>query len=182
LPRGGVPVAYEIAKALSLPLDVFIARKLGVPGHAELAMGAIANGDTLLFNDDIVKSLHLSDDQIQQVIQTEKEELKRRESLYRKNKPPLQLNNKQVILVDDGIATGATMHVAVKSIAKQKPAELIIAVPVAAYSTCKEFTAEVDRFICLLQPIDFYAVGLWYEDFSQTTDEEVAELLYQPQT
>jgi predicted phosphoribosyltransferase len=177
LPRGGVPVAYEIAKALSLPLDVLIVRKLGVPGHEELAMGAIASNDTIIFNDEILNLLHLSDVSIQQVIQKEKEELKRRELLYRKDKPPLSLENKTVILVDDGIATGATMLAALKSTAKQKARQTIIATPVAAYSTYKEFVDKVDDFVCLLQPVDFYAVGLWYDDFNQTNDEEVAALL-----
>src|SRR5260370_23147005 len=130
LPRGGVPVAYEVAKALSAPLDVFVVRKLGVPGHEELALGAIASGDTITFNEDIIQSLHLSDPSIQRVIQAEREELERRQLRYRNQRPPLEVKNKTVILVDDGIATGATMLAAVKSLTKQKPAELIIAVPV----------------------------------------------------
>ncbi|MBA2651952.1 MAG: phosphoribosyltransferase [Tatlockia sp.] len=177
LPRGGVPVAYEIAKALSIPLDILIVRKLGVPGHEELAMGAISSGDTIIFNDEIINSLNLSDSVIQSVIQIEKKELNRRESLYRNNKPLPSLKDKTVILVDDGIATGATMLAALQSITQQKAAQLIIAVPVAALSTCKEFASKAHQFICLLKPVDFYAVGLWYEDFTQTTDEEVAELL-----
>ena len=177
LPRGGVPVAYGIAKALALPFDVYIVRKLGVPGHEELAMGAIASGGTILFNDEIVNSLHLSEPLMKRVIQTERKELKRRELLYRKNRPALLLKNKTVILVDDGIATGATMLAAFKSVAKQKPAQIVIAVPVAADSTCEELARQVDHFVCLLKPVNFYAVGLWYEDFAQTADEEVAELL-----
>lgn len=177
LPRGGVPVAYEISKALSAPLDVLIVRKLGVPGHEELAFGAIASGNTLIFNEEIINSLHLSDDKIKQVIEKETNELKRRELLYRKGKPPISVKDKTIILVDDGIATGATMLAAVNSIAKQKAKNIIIATPVAALSTAEDFINKVDEFICLLQPFDFYAVGLWYDNFNQTSDEEVADLL-----
>lgn len=177
LPRGGVPVAYEISKALSAPLDVLIVRKLGVPGHEELAFGAIASGNTLIFNEEIINSLHLSDDKIKQVIEKETNELKRRELLYRKGKPAISVKDKTIILVDDGIATGATMLAAVNSIAKQKAKNIIIATPVAALSTAEDFINKVDEFICLLQPFDFYAVGLWYDNFNQTSDEEVADLL-----
>ncbi|CDZ78660.1 Putative phosphoribosyl transferasec/MT0597 [Legionella massiliensis] len=177
LPRGGVPVAYEVAKALSLQLDVFIVRKLGVPGHEELAMGAIASGGTVIFNDEIINSLYLSESLIERVIQKEQKELERREKLYRPNLPTLELKDKTIILIDDGIATGATMHAAVQSIDKQKPRHLAVAVPVAACSTYKEFSGRVDNFVCLLNPVNFYAVGLWYDDFNQTTDEEVTELL-----
>lgn len=173
LPRGGVPVAYEISKALSLPFDIFIVRKLGVPGYEELAMGAIANDGTTLFNNEIINSFKLSKAQIQQVIQTEKIELKRRETLYRNDRPAPLLKNKTVILVDDGIATGATMLVALKSIKKQKPAQIIIAVPVAASTTCEAFIGKVDRFISLLKPVNFHAVGQWYEEFNQLSDEEL---------
>lgn len=179
LPRGGVPVAFEIAKKLSLPLDVFLVRKLGVPGHEELAMGAIASGGGVIFNEEIISSLHFGEELINRVIQTEKEELKRRESLYRKNKPPLELKNKKIILVDDGIATGASMLAAIEAIRKTAPAEITIAVPVAAYDTYKELAAKVDHFVCLLKPVNFYAVGLWYDDFTQTSDREVSELLEQ---
>ncbi|KTC86633.1 phosphoribosyltransferase [Legionella brunensis] len=177
LPRGGVPVGYEIAKALSVPLDVFIVRKLGVPGHEELAMGAIASGATAIFNDEIVEALHISKQAIEEVIHSEEEELERREAIYRHNQPFPKLENKIVILVDDGVATGATMRAAIKSLRKQNPARLIMAIPVAAFSTYQEMAKLVDEIICPLQPLHFYAVGLWYEDFAQTTDTEVTELL-----
>lgn len=177
LPRGGVPIAFEISKTLSLPLDVFIVRKLGVPGHEELAMGAIASGNTIIFNDEIVNSLFLSKERIEQVIHNEEQELRRREILYRRNRPFPNLKDKIIILVDDGIATGATMRAAIKGLYKQKPARIIVAVPVAALSTYNEMASLVDQIICPLKPVDFYAVGLWYIDFSQTTDEEVIELL-----
>ncbi|ASQ46031.1 phosphoribosyltransferase [Legionella clemsonensis] len=177
LPRGGVPVGYEVAKALSVPLDVFIVRKLGVPGHEELAMGAIASGATTIFNEEIVEALHISQEAIDEVIQTEKKELNRRESLYRHGKPFPDLNSKTVILVDDGIATGATMRAAIKALRKHNLTRLVMAIPVAAYSTFSEMATLVDEIVCPLQPLHFYAVGLWYEDFAQTTDAEVAELL-----
>lgn len=177
LPRGGVPVAYEIAKLLSLPLDVFIVRKLGVPGHEELAMGAIATGNITVFNDEIVRDFAISTSAIDEVIQSEKIELQRRNSTYRNDKPLPVFENKNIILVDDGIATGATMKAAIKALKQQKPAKIIIAIPVAAFSTCEELEKSVDELVCLLKPHDFYAVGVWYENFSQTTDEEVFELL-----
>lgn len=177
LPRGGVPVAYEIARTLSLPLDLFTVRKLGVPGQEELAMGAIATGAAVVFNDEIINSLHLSEASIQKVIQTEQKELQRRESVYRPNLPPLQLKAKTVILVDDGIATGASMLAAVKAVRQQQPTSVIIAVPVAAKSTCADLAGLVDKLVCPLRPVNFYAVGLWYEDFNQTTDEEIFGLL-----
>ncbi|WP_028389588.1 phosphoribosyltransferase [Legionella fairfieldensis] len=177
LPRGGVPVAYEIARSLTVPLDVFIVRKLGVPKHEELAMGAIATGNIVVFNKEIVDSLNLSKETIEQVTQAEQKELNRRELLYRNNRPPLLLKDKTIILVDDGVATGATILVALKALRLQKPAAIIIAIPVAAYTTYQELTKQADEVICLLKPVDFYAVGLWYENFNQTTDEEVIELL-----
>lgn len=177
LPRGGVPVAYEIAKTLSIPFDVFIVRKLGVPDHQELAMGAIATGGTIVFNDDIIRELTISKSKIQEVIQSEQQELKRRELTYRGNRPFPTLENKTIILVDDGIATGATMRVAIKALHQHHPASIMIAVPVAAFSTCKEMEGLVNKVICLLRPHQFYAVGAWYENFSQTSDEEVFELL-----
>jgi putative phosphoribosyl transferase len=177
LPRGGVPVAYEVAKALSIPLDVFVVRKLGVPGHEELAMGAIASGGIVFFNDEIIHSLNLANPAIERVIQSEKEELKRRELLYRGKQSPPILKDKTIILIDDGIATGASMFAALQALYLQKPAHIIIAVPVAADSSCQDLAERVDKIVCPLRPPNFYAVGLWYEDFSQTTDEEVAELL-----
>ncbi len=177
LPRGGVPVAYEVADALSLPLDVFLVRKLGVPGHEELAMGAIASGDTVIFNDEIIRMLSLSDAAIQEVIKSETEELKRRESAYRGDRPFPELKDKRIILVDDGIATGATIRAAIKGIYLRRPKEVIVAVPVAALSSYEEISSLVDKMVCPLKPINFYAVGLWYEIFGQTSDEEVIELL-----
>lgn len=177
LPRGGVPVAYEIARALSIPLDVFIVRKLGVPEHEEFAMGAIASGGTVLVNESIIKQLRLQQSSIDSVIQSEQDELVRREQVYRRNRPFPDLLGKTIILVDDGIATGATMQVAISALRKHKPANIIVAVPVAAYETCQSMSQLVDQLICPLQPINFFAVGLWYEDFSQTTDEEVIDLL-----
>lgn len=177
LPRGGVPVAYEIAKALGIPLDVFIVRKLGVPGHEEFAMGAIASGGTVVFNEPLIHELNLEQSSIDHILKEEQKELQRRELLYRGNRPFPNLLGKTIILVDDGIATGSTMFAAVKALHKHKPASLIIAVPVAAHQTCEEMKRLVDKIICPLQPINFYAVGLWYEDFSQTSDGEVIELL-----
>ncbi|KTD19925.1 phosphoribosyltransferase [Legionella londiniensis] len=177
LPRGGVPVAYEIAKALLIPMDVFIVRKLGVPGHEELAMGAIASGGVTYYNDEIVSQLNLSPGAISEVIASEEKELKRREENYRGENPFPDLKGKTVILIDDGIATGATTRAAIKALKKQNPKRIVLAVPVAAASTVAEMAKEVDEIICPLKPINFYAVGLWYDNFSQTTDEEVAVLL-----
>lgn len=178
LPRGGVPVGYEVAKALSVPLDVFIVRKLGVPFQEELAMGAIASHDALVLNDEIIQTLNISQSDIHKVMQSEKKELKRRENLYRGNRPALALQDKTVILIDDGIATGATMRAAILAIRTQNPQKIVMAVPVAAASTCEEMSPLVDELICPLMPTAFYAVGAWYENFSQTTDEEVSELLF----
>lgn len=177
LPRGGVPVAYEIATALAIPLDIFIVRKLGVPGHEELAMGAIASGGTVIFNELLISALNLDQSSIDLVLQAEQKELLRRELLYRGDRPFPKLLDKTIILVDDGIATGSTMFAAVKALRKYKPASIIIAVPVAARETCEEMTQLVEKVICPLQPINFYAVGLWYENFIQTSDNEVIELL-----
>lgn len=177
LPRGGVPVAYEIAKTLSLPLDVFIVRKLGVPYHEELAMGAIASGGVTVFNDDILQQLQIPKSEIQKVITAEQKELTRRELSYRGNKPFPTLENKTIILVDDGIATGATMRAAIKSLRQKKPKHLILAVPVAASAIISEMEMLVDKIICPIKPDHFYAVGAWYDDFTQTTDDEVFQLL-----
>jgi predicted phosphoribosyltransferase len=177
LPRGGVPVAYEIAKTLNAPLDVFIVRKLGVPTHEELAMGALATGGVTVFNEEIVRQLHIPKEMMDEVIEKEKVELARREAAYRGNKPLPEIKNKTIILVDDGIATGATMRAAVKALRLLKPAKIIIAIPVAEYNTCQEMEKIADEVICPLKPTMFYAVGAWYENFPQTTDEEVCELL-----
>lgn len=177
LPRGGVPVAYEIAVALSLALDVFIVRKLGVPGHEELAMGAIASGGVTVFNEEIVQVLHIDQASIDVVKQAELEELIRRERLYRGSSPFPDLLGKTIILVDDGIATGSTIKAGLRALQQQKPAAIIIAVPVAAQSTVDEIANLVDVIVCPLRPVNFYAVGLWYDNFSQTTDEEVIKLL-----
>lgn len=179
LPRGGVPVAYEVAQSLHLPLDVFLVRKLGVPGHTELAMGAIASGGARVLNDDVVNYLHIPEDAIAQVATVEKRELERRERLYRGHRPMPNLQGKTVLLVDDGLATGATMKAAVAAIRQQHPARIIVAAPVAANTTCEEFEAMADDIVCICdrryEP--FHAVGLWYDDFRQTTDAEVRILL-----
>ena len=177
LPRGGVPVAFEVAKSLNVPLDVFIVRKLGVPGQEELAMGATATGKVRVLNQDIITALGISDEVVDSVIAREERELQRREELYRGDRPACQVEGKTVILVDDGLATGSTMHAAVLALRRRKPARVIAAVPVAAVSTCEEFKDEVDEIVCATTPNPFYAVGQWYEDFSQTTDGEVQELL-----
>lgn len=177
LPRGGVPVAYEIARKLSLVLDIFIVRKLGVPGHEELAMGAIAAGGVVVLNEDVVNVLHIKKGAVDKILQAEKEELIRREFVYRGSKPFPELTGKTIILVDDGIATGSTMRAAITALKQKNPAKIVLAAPVAARSTCEELAPLVDRIICPLRPVSFKAVGLWYNDFSQTTDDEVIHLL-----
>ncbi len=177
LPRGGVPVAYEVANALNLPLDIFIVRKLGVPGHEELAMGAIAANGTIIFNNAILQNLMLSETDIQQVIQAEQQELQRRELAYRGNRPLPDLTDKIIILVDEGIATGASIRAAIKALRQKNVQKIILAVPVAATDTVIELINLADEIICPLQSTAFYAVGAWYEDFTQTTDEEVFQLL-----
>jgi putative phosphoribosyl transferase len=181
LPRGGVPVAFEVAKSLNAPLDVFIVRKLGVPGQEELAMGATATGRVRVLDQDIITTLGISDEVLDSVIAKEERELERREELYRGDRPPCQIEGKTVILVDDGLATGSTMRAAVLALRRRKPARVIAAVAVAAVSTCEEFKDEVDEIVCATTPKPFYAVGQWYEDFSQTTDGEVQELLRRAQ-
>jgi putative phosphoribosyl transferase len=177
LPRGGVPVGFEIAKQLNATLDVCIVRKLGVPGHKELAMGAIASENTIVFNQDIIDTLGIDREKITEVVNQELRELRRRNQIYRGDKPAIDVKNKTVILVDDGIATGATMRAALTIIHQQQPAKIIIAVPVAALSTCEQLRLQVDEVICLQRPEIMSAIGLWYEDFSQTTDNEVRALL-----
>ncbi|HSE32567.1 MAG TPA: phosphoribosyltransferase [Pyrinomonadaceae bacterium] len=178
LPRGGVPVAYEVAEALNAPLDVFLVRKLGVPGHEELAMGAIASGNVRVLNDDIVDYLGIPDDLVDKVAEREQYELERREKLYRGSSPPVTVSGKTVIIVDDGLATGSTMRAAIKALKRMAPAKIIVAAPVAARETCESFKADVDSAcICVMSPKPFHGVGLWYDDFSQTSDEEVCYLL-----
>jgi putative phosphoribosyl transferase len=177
LPRGGVPVAFEVAKALSAPLDIFVVRKLGVPGHEELAMGAIASGGVRVLNDRVVHMMGVSERVISTVAERELQELERREHAYRGSRPPPTIQDKTVILVDDGLATGATMRAAVEALKQQSPGRIIVAVPTAAPETCAEFRAEVDEIVCAETPQPFYGVGMWYENFSQTTDEEVNDLL-----
>jgi putative phosphoribosyl transferase len=177
LPRGGVPIGYEVARALGAPLDVFIVRKLGVPGQEEYAMGAVASGGVRVLNEDVVRSLRLSDTAVERITAKELTELNRRERLYRGDRPELDLTGRTVILVDDGLATGSTMKAAVKALKARGPARTVVAVPVAAPDTCEELRREVDEVVCAVTPEPFRAVGLWYEDFSQTSDEEVHDLL-----
>lgn len=178
LPRGGVPVGHAVARALDAPLDVFIVRKLGLPGHEELAMGAIASGGVRVMNDEVLGYYpRLSQQAIDAVVEREQRELERREVAFRGKRPPLDVAGRTVIIVDDGLATGSTMRAAVRALRAMKPRAIIVAVPVAAASTCEEFRSEVDEIVCLRTPEPFQAVGLWYEDFTQTTDEEVHALL-----
>lgn len=177
LPRGGVPVAFEVAKELNAPLDVFLVRKLGVPRHEELAMGAIASGGVRIINEELVKKLHVTEEAIARVAAQEQRELERREYAYRGDRPPLDVSGQTVILVDDGLATGATMHVAAIAIRQKQPKRIVAAVPVSAPETCDKFKVEVDEIICAETPRPFLAVGLWYSQFSQTTDAEVIDLL-----
>ncbi|MFN6564978.1 MAG: phosphoribosyltransferase [Nostoc sp. ChiSLP01] len=177
LPRGGVPVAFEVAKALNAPLDVLVVRKLGVPDRQELAMGAIAAGGVRILNKHIINVANISDEVIARVAVQEERELERREQLYRGQRPLPDLRGRTVILVDDGLATGATMWAAAVAVRKQQPALIVIAVPVAAPETCQQLNPEVDQIACVSTPSPFYSVGLWYENFPQTTDQEVQELL-----
>jgi predicted phosphoribosyltransferase len=179
LPRGGVPVAYEVAKALNAPLDIFLVRKLGVPGYEELAMGAIATGGVRVLNDDVVESLSIPADVIDSVAAAELRELERGERAYRGNRPEPEVRGKTVILVDDGLATGSTMRAAAAALRQQNPARIIVAVPVSAPQICDEYRMGVDEIVCAITPEPFYGVGRWYKDFSQTTDEEVRDLLEQ---
>jgi putative phosphoribosyl transferase len=179
LPRGGVPVAFEVAKVLHAPLDVIVVRKLGVPGQKELAMGAIAAGGIRVLNADVVETLGIPDALINEVARHEHQELQHRERLYRGERPPYDVRDRTVLLVDDGIATGATMHAAVAALQQQQPARLIIAVPVAASSTCDAFAAKGVELVSVLRPPLLFAIGSWYDDFLPTTDEEVRDLLEQ---
>jgi putative phosphoribosyl transferase len=177
LPRGGVPVAFEVATALAAPLDVFLVRKLGTPGHRELAMGAIASGGITVLNDDVVQYLGITREQIDAVAREEQQELERREAAYRTGRSLPPLENKVVIMVDDGLATGSTMRAAVQAVKQQNPARVIVAVPVGARETCEELRGSADEVVCGRTPTPFSAVGQWYLNFDQTTDEEVRDLL-----
>ncbi len=179
LPRGGVAVGYEVARALHVPLDVLVVRKLGVPGEEELAIGAIATGNIRILNDDVVRSLNISDDVIDRVAAREQKELERRERLYRNNRPAYDVRGRTVLLVDDGIATGATMFAAIKVLKQQQLAHIIVAVPVAPPSTCRELVEEGIEVVCVMQPESFYGVGFWYEQFPQLSDDEIVGLLEQ---
>jgi putative phosphoribosyl transferase len=177
LPRGGVPVAYEVAKELKAPLDVFLVRKLGVPGHEELAMGAIASGGVRIVNEELVDYLGIPDEVIDEIAAVEQRELERRARAYRNDRPPPDVKDRVVILIDDGLATGSTMRAAAASLRLQKPRRIVVAVPVSSPETCDEFRGEVDEIVCAATPRNFQGVGLWYNDFSQTSDDEVRHLL-----
>jgi putative phosphoribosyl transferase len=179
LPRGGVVVAFEVAQALHAPLDVFVVRKLGVPGQEELAMGAIASGGVRVLNRSIVDQLRIDAEMIDAIAEQERRELERRESLYRGDRPPLDVHGHSVLLIDDGLATGSTMRAAVVALRQLQPRRLVVGVPVSASETCDEFRSEVDDIVCARTPEPFLSVGMWYEDFSQTTDQEVRSLLAQ---
>lgn len=177
LPRGGVPVAARVAKALGAPLGVFVVRKLGVPGNEEYAMGAIASGGVRLMNEDVVRSLGITEEQIKQVVEREERKLRQREEAYRGECPQPELKGKLLILVDDGIATGATVRVAIKALREYCPRQVVVAVPVAPPEACQDLSREVDKVVCPLQPSRLRAISLWYEDFSATTNEEVRRIL-----
>jgi putative phosphoribosyl transferase len=173
LPRGGVPVAYEVALALNAPLDVFIVRKLGLPGQEELAIGAIASGGIRVLNEDIIRLLRIPEEVIARVARDEQQELERRERLYRGDLPAPEIRDRTVILIDDGLATGASMRAAIAGLRAQDPGRIVVAVPTASPETCAEFESQVDEIVCAITPEPFLGVGRWYEDFSQTTDEGV---------
>ena len=177
LPRGGVPVAYEIARRLHLPMDIFLVRKLGVPIHEELAMGAIASGGVRVLNEEVIRKLQITEEMIEAAVQEQERELRRRELEYRGEREPLDLTEKTAILVDDGLATGASMRAAVRALQQHRAARVVVAVPVGAPETCRLFEQEVDEVVCGKTPENFSAVGAWYHDFTQTTDEEVCRLL-----
>jgi putative phosphoribosyl transferase len=177
LPRGGVPVAWEVAKNLRLPFDVFLVRKLGVPGQEELAMGAIASGGLKVLNHSLINRLMIPHQVVEATLQREMKELKRREQVYRDERPYPLLKDKTIILIDDGLATGASMLAAVHAVRRQKPAQIVVAVPIAAPEICKAFKSKVEQVICLETPTPFVGVGMWYADFSQVSDEEVRQIL-----
>ena len=177
LPRGGVPVAYEVARELHAPLDVFVVRKLGTPGQPELAMGAIASGGVRVLNEDVVQALAIPESAIERVAQEEAEELRRRERQYRGSRPPLEVSGRTAILVDDGLATGSTMRAAARALRLERASKIVVAVPVAARQSCDTVRLEADEVVCGAMPEPFYAVGQWYRDFEQTSDDEVRALL-----
>lgn len=177
LPRGGVPVGYEVARALGAPLDVFLVRKLGFPGQEEFAMGAIASGGVRVLNTELLRRFHVSEDSIARIVARELTELERREQAYRGSTAPPSVRGRTAILVDDGLATGSTMQAAAAALRRLEPARIVVAVPVGPGSSCEEFGGVVDEVVCAETPEPFQAVGQWYDDFSQTTDEEVRELL-----
>jgi putative phosphoribosyl transferase len=177
LPRGGVPVAYEVALAINAPLDIFLVRKLGLPGREELAIGAIASGGIRVLNKDIIRMLSIPEEVINFVVKRELQELQRREKLYRGDRPFPEVRDRTVVLIDDGLATGASMRAAITGLRAQGPARIVVAVPAAAPDVCHAFQSEVDEIVCAVTPEPFYGVGRWYEDFSQVTDEEVRILL-----
>jgi putative phosphoribosyl transferase len=179
LPRGGIPVAYEVACALGAPLDVFVVRKLGAPGQEELAMGAIASGNVVVLNDEVIEALQISSDDLKAEIDNESRELERREAIYRGGRALVAVKGKTVILIDDGLATGSTMRAAVAALRRRAPARIVVAVPVGASSTCAEFERIADKCVCAVAPEEFRSVGLWYEDFTQTDDDEVCNLITQ---
>jgi putative phosphoribosyl transferase len=182
LPRGGVPVAVEVARTLHAPMDVFLVRKLGVPGQKELALGAVATGGVRVLNRGLLNSLHITPGELEAITASEQRELERRQRLYRDDRPEPMIRDRTVILVDDGLATGATMRAAVLALRQQKPARIIVGVPAASPQTCHDFRDEVDEIICAITPEPFHAVGLWYEDFAQVTDDEVRAMLAQTQS
>lgn len=177
LPRGGVPVAYEVALALNAPLDIFIVRKLGLPGREELAIGAIGSGGVRVLNNDIIRILNIPQEVINLVAQQELQELQRREQSYRRNRPAPDVQGRTVILIDDGLATGASMRAAVTGLRTQHPARIVVAVPTAAREVCDAFELTVDEMVCLITPEPFLGVGMWYEEFAQIDDEKVQRLL-----
>jgi len=179
LPRGGVPVAYEIAQALNLPLDICLVRKLGVPGQPELAMGAIAPDDVMVLNHEILNSLEISRGALLQVVEDERQELERRDRVYRENRPEPDVQGKTVILVDDGVATGSTLRAAIATLRQKNPQAIVVAVPVAPASACQSLEAIVDKIVCLNTPEPLNSIGIWYVDFSQTSDQEVRHFLAQ---
>ncbi|HEY5380915.1 MAG TPA: phosphoribosyltransferase [Acidobacteriaceae bacterium] len=178
LPRGGVPVGFEVARMLHAPLDVFVVRKLGAPGHEELAMGAIASGGVCVMNEEVVEALRITPAQMEETTARELQELERRERAYRGERAPLEVSGRTIFLVDDGLATGYTMRAAVAALRQEHPKRIVVAVPVAARSTCEELDKEADAALCLYTPFEFVAVGQWYRNFAQTSDDEVRALLH----